>query len=78
MRGPWRAGAPAIAGKNIANPIGAIASAAMMLAHLGLTSEAEKIEAAILEAVRQKKLTQDVGGTLGTGEVGHWIAGKIA
>jgi 3-isopropylmalate dehydrogenase len=75
---PVHGSAPAIAGKNVANPIGAIASAAMMLAHLGLTHEAEKIDAAILEAVRQKKLTQDVGGTLGTREVGDWMAGKIA
>jgi 3-isopropylmalate dehydrogenase len=75
---PVHGSAPALAGKNIANPIGAIASAAMMLAHLGLPREAERIDAAILEAVRQKKLTQDVGGMLGTREVGDWIAGKIA
>jgi len=37
----------------------------MMLAHLGMTSEAQKIEAAVFEAVRQKKTTADIGGTLG-------------
>jgi len=48
-----------------------------MLSHLGLSDAAQKIEAAVLEAVRQKKATQDVGGTLGTKEVGEWIAKKV-
>src|SRR5256714_5594894 len=65
-----------IAGKNIANPMGAILTAAMMLRHLGMTSEAEKIEDAVLAAVRQKKLTADAGGSLGTREVGEWLAGR--
>src|SRR5208283_3173725 len=71
---PVHGSAPPIAGKDIANPFGAILTAAMMLAHLGLTREAEKIEAAVLEAVKQKKTTQDLGGTLGTREAGEWIA----
>jgi 3-isopropylmalate dehydrogenase len=70
---PVHGSAPPIAGKNIANPFGAILTSAMMLAHLGLTKEAEKIEAAALEAVRQKKTTQDIGGTLGTREAGEWV-----
>jgi len=48
-----------------------------MLAHLGLELEAAKIEAAVLEAVRQKKTTQDVGGGLGTKEVGEWVAEQV-
>ena len=75
---PVHGSAPLISGKNIANPIGAIATASMMLAHLGLSKEAGKIDAAILEAVRQKKTTFDVGGTLGTKESAAWIAGKVA
>src|ERR1700688_2274229 len=51
---PVHGSAPPIAGKNISNPFGAILSAAMMLSHLGLASEAQKIEAAVLDAVRQK------------------------
>jgi 3-isopropylmalate dehydrogenase len=74
---PVHGSAPALAGKNIANPMGAILTAAMMLAHLGFAEAAQKIEAAVLEAVRQKKTTQDVGGTLGTKEVGGWIARKV-
>ncbi len=75
---PVHGSAPPIAGKNIANPIGAISTAAMMLKHLGLTAEAVKIDAAVLESVRQKKTTQDVGGTLGTREAGEWIANRVA
>ena len=74
---PVHGSAPPIAGKNVANPFGAILTAAMMLAHLGFAKEAEKIEAAVLEAVRQKKTTQDIGGTLGTREVGEWVAEKV-
>jgi len=75
---PVHGSAPPIAGKNIANPMGAILTASMMLAHLGLTSPAERIDAAVLEAVRQKKTTQDIGGSLGTLEVGEWIAKRVA
>ena len=45
---PVHGSAPDIAGKNIANPIGAIGSAAMLLRHaLGLEAEARAVEAAI-------------------------------
>ncbi|HEY6766748.1 MAG TPA: 3-isopropylmalate dehydrogenase, partial [Candidatus Sulfotelmatobacter sp.] len=54
---PVHGSAPPIAGKNLANPLGAILTAAMMLEHLGLASQAARIEAAVLEAVRQKKVT---------------------
>ena len=74
---PVHGSAPPFAGKNIANPIGAILTAAMMLDHLGLTAEAKKISGAVLEAVQQKKTTQDIGGALGTRECGQWIAEKI-
>ena len=74
---PVHGSAPPVAGKNVANPFGAILTAAMMLAHLGMTVEAAKIEAAVLDAVRQKKTTQDIGGSLGTKEAGEWVAKRI-
>ena len=50
---PVHGSAPDIAGKNIANPIGAIGSAAMLLRHaLGLDAEAAAIESAIGAALR--------------------------
>jgi len=75
---PVHGSAPTIAGKNIANPFGAILSAAMMLSNLRMAGEAQKIEVAVLEAVRQKKGTTDIGGTLGTREAGEWVAKRVA
>jgi 3-isopropylmalate dehydrogenase len=75
---PVHGSAPPIAGKNLANPFGAILTGAMMLRHLGLAKEADKIEAAVLEALRQKKTTQDIGGSLGTREAGEWVAKQVS
>ncbi len=74
---PVHGSAPPIAGKNVANPIGAILTAAMMLRHLGMEANATKIEDAVLAAVHAKKTTQDVGGPLGTKEAGQWIAERM-
>jgi len=74
---PVHGSAPPIAGKNLANPFGAILTAAMLLAHLGMRKESEKIEAAVLDAIRQTKTTQDIGGSLGTREAGEWITQKV-
>jgi 3-isopropylmalate dehydrogenase len=74
---PVHGSAPKFAGKNIANPIGAISSAALMLETLGLTAEAAAIDAAVLQAVRDRQVTQDAGGTLGTREAGDVIAAAI-
>ena len=75
---PVHGSAPSIAGKNIANPMGSILTAAMMLAHLGLNAEAQKIENAVLDAVPERKTTVDVGGALGTRECAQWIAAQVA
>ena len=75
---PVHGSAPPIAGKNEANPFGAILTAAMMLRHLEFTKEADRIEAAVLEAVRQKKTTQDIGGSLGTREAGAWVCNAVS
>jgi 3-isopropylmalate dehydrogenase len=74
---PVHGSAPPLAGKNLANPLGAILTAAMMLRHLGLLPEADKIEAAVLEAVTQKKTTRDIGGSLRTREAGEWVVKRI-
>src|SRR5215203_417562 len=74
---PVHGSAPKFAGKNIANPIGAIASAALMLETLGMDKEAAAIDAAILKAVRENEVTQDIGGKLGTREAGDYIAAAI-
>jgi 3-isopropylmalate dehydrogenase len=74
---PVHGSAPPLAGKNVANPFGAILTAAMMLRHVGLAEEATRIEAAVLEAVKQKKTTQDIGGNFGTEEAGEWVAKRV-
>jgi 3-isopropylmalate dehydrogenase len=74
---PVHGSAPKFAGKNIANPIGAIASAALMLDTLGMKDEAAAIDAAILKAVKENHVTQDIGGTLGTREAGDAIVKGI-
>src|SRR5581483_10649370 len=75
---PVHGSAPPIAGKNMANPMGSILTGAMMLSHLGLAREAQKLETAVLEAVRQQKTTSDVGGSMGTKECASWIAEHVA
>jgi 3-isopropylmalate dehydrogenase len=74
---PVHGSAPPIAGKNVANPFGAILTAAMMLSHLGMAVQASLIEAAVLAAVQQKQTTADLGGLLGTREAGEWVANHL-
>jgi len=74
---PVHGSAPRFAGKNIANPIGAIASTALLLETLGATQEAAAIDAAILKAVKGNQVTTDIGGSLGTREAGEFIARAI-
>jgi 3-isopropylmalate dehydrogenase len=74
---PVHGSAPKFAGKNIANPIGAISSAALMLETLGLAAEAAAIDAAVLKAVRERQVTQDAGGSLGTSAAGDFIAAAV-
>jgi 3-isopropylmalate dehydrogenase len=74
---PVHGSAPPLAGKNRANPFGAILTAAMMLDYLGLAKEAARIEASVLEAVRQRKTTSDIGGKLGTREAAEWVASHL-
>jgi 3-isopropylmalate dehydrogenase len=69
--------APKLAGKNLANPLAAILTTAMMLDHLGFTEAAAKIESVAAEAIRAGKATPDLGGTLGTREVGEWICARL-
>src|SRR3954451_10305825 len=65
---PVHGSAPPLAGKNVANPMGAILSAALMLESLGMKQEATAIEAAVKQAAIDRKGTADIGGTLGTRE----------
>jgi 3-isopropylmalate dehydrogenase len=71
---PIHGSAPKFAGKDVANPIGAILTAAMMLDYLGFPEPAEAIETAVRKAVAAGQTTRDIGGTLGTRAAGEAIA----
>jgi 3-isopropylmalate dehydrogenase len=74
---PVHGSAPPLAGRNVANPMGAILSAALMLQSLGLAEEAATVEAAVKHAVVDGQGTRDIGGVLGTRETGDYIANRI-
>lgn len=75
---PVHGSAPDIFGKNIANPIGQIWSAAMMLAHLGEHRAADVVVRAIEETLASGPRTPDLGGRASTTEVGQAIAQAVA
>ncbi len=75
---PVHGSAPNIAGKNLANPLAAILSTGMMLDYLDFPDAAAQIENAVAEAIHQDKTTPDLGGSLGTREVGDWICTRLA
>ena len=72
---PVHGSAPDIAGKGIANPLGAILSVALMLRHsFQLTREAECVEAAVVSSLNQGYRTKDLARadekSVGTEEMG--------
>ena len=74
---PIHGSAPPLAGKDAANPIGAILTAAMMLEYLGHAAEAQRIERAVAGAVEAGETTVDVGGRLGTKAAGEAILRRL-
>jgi 3-isopropylmalate dehydrogenase len=74
---PIHGSAPKYAGKNVANPMGAILTAGLMLEHLGWAQEAQRIEDAVRWALENDKTTSDLGGPLGTREVGDAVAARL-
>jgi 3-isopropylmalate dehydrogenase len=75
---PVHGSAPKFAGKNVANPMGAILTAGLMLEHLGWAEESKRLEDAVRWAVENDKTTKDLGGPLGTREVGEAIVDQLA
>jgi tartrate dehydrogenase/decarboxylase/D-malate dehydrogenase len=74
---PVHGSAPDIAGQGIANPLGAIWSASLMLDHLGETEVAKRVMDAIEAVCRDGNLTRDVGGSASTSGVGDAVASRI-
>jgi len=71
---PVHGSAPPLAGRNVANPVGAMLSAAMMTDYVGAHDVASAIEAAVQQAVTERQGTKDIGGSLTTAETGDVIA----
>jgi tartrate dehydrogenase/decarboxylase/D-malate dehydrogenase len=74
---PVHGSAPDIAGRGIANPLGAIWSAALMLDHLGETEASQRVMHAVEAVCRAGILTRDVGGSASTGGVGDAVAARV-
>lgn len=75
---PIHGSAPDIAGTGIANPVGAVRSAAMMLEWLGMADEARAIEAAVMRTLDGGVKTPDLGGKSSTRQVTEEIVRHIA
>ncbi|HEX8708121.1 MAG TPA: 3-isopropylmalate dehydrogenase [Pyrinomonadaceae bacterium] len=74
---PVHGSAPPLAGKSVANPVGSILTAAMMLEYLGSDGASRAVEEAVGEALVQGETTRDLGGTLSTAEAGAAIRHRI-
>jgi tartrate dehydrogenase/decarboxylase/D-malate dehydrogenase len=79
---PVHGSAPDIAGRGIANPVGQIWSASLMLEHLGRPDAAAAVLAAVEDTLalgpHGAPLTPDMGGTSTTVELGRAIADRVA
>ena len=74
---PVHGSAPKYAGKDVANPFGAILSVQMMLEHLGEDAAAAAVERAVREAIRARQCSRDLGGELGTAACGDFVASQV-
>jgi 3-isopropylmalate dehydrogenase len=74
---PVHGSAPKFAGKDIANPFGAILTTQLMLEHLQLDTEAKLVSKAIAKAVAENQVTRDLGGNLGTKAAGDFVCSTI-
>jgi tartrate dehydrogenase/decarboxylase / D-malate dehydrogenase len=74
---PVHGSAPDIAGKGIANPMGAIWSAVLMLEQLGEQDASTRLMRALEDTCREGPRTRDVGGDASTAEVGDAIARRL-
>jgi len=74
---PIHGSAPKYAGKDVANPLGSILTAAMMLEYLGHQDAADQIERAVVAAIDANETTNDLGGPLGTKAAGEAVLKRL-
>ncbi len=75
---PVHGSAPDLAGRGLANPLGAIWSVSLMLEHLGERDAAERLLRAVESVCREGPRTRDLGGNASTSEVGDAVARAAA
>lgn len=75
---PVHGSAPNIAGKGIANPMGAVLASAMLCDHLGWSDAGDLLRAAVRTAVRARQTTRDLGGMRSTREVSGWLLDYVS
>ena len=74
---PVHGSAPKYAGQDVANPLGAILTAGLMLENCGLAEPAREIERAVVDCLGAFECTRDVGGKLGTAATGDAVAQRL-
>jgi tartrate dehydrogenase/decarboxylase/D-malate dehydrogenase len=74
---PVHGSAPDIAGQGLANPIGAIWSASLLLDHLGEEDAASRLMTAVEAVCKDGPRTRDIGGSASTSEVGDAVAARV-
>jgi tartrate dehydrogenase/decarboxylase / D-malate dehydrogenase len=74
---PVHGSAPDIAGQGLANPIGAIWSASLLLDHLGESDRAARLMRAVEAVCKDGPRTRDIGGSASTSEVGDAVAAHV-
>jgi methanogen homoisocitrate dehydrogenase len=74
---PVHGSAPDIAGRNVANPIAALRSAAMLLHHIGEHASCGLVEQAIRSTIDRGIMTRDIGGTAGTREFSESVLSDL-
>ncbi|MFC0530980.1 isocitrate/isopropylmalate dehydrogenase family protein [Phytohabitans kaempferiae] len=74
---PVHGSAPDIAGQGVANPVGAILSAALLLRSQGYGDAATAVEQAVASTVAAGRCTPDLGGSLSTEEAGRAIRAEL-
>jgi 3-isopropylmalate dehydrogenase len=74
---PVHGSAPPLAGRGVANPVGAILTAAMMLEYLGHAAAARAVERAVRASINAGETTRDLGGQLSTADAGAAIRRHI-
>ncbi|HEY8080205.1 MAG TPA: isocitrate/isopropylmalate family dehydrogenase, partial [Labilithrix sp.] len=74
---PVHGSAPALVGKNVANPLASFLTVGMMLGHLGWPEEEKRMEAIVGKAIGSGMCTPDVGGSHSTTSVGDFVLGEL-